>query len=153
MNIIIEKAIIEDGKALTMVQKRAFNDDTKRFLNKEKGGPSGYDSLKWNLIKIRSNHYYKIRLETYEIIGGVIISPKNNSTIRLERIFITPQYQNCGIGQNVMREIETFYPDAGQWLLDTPRISQRNQYFYEKNEYIKQSESDSFVYYCRLPLY
>lgn len=41
--LVFEKAVKSDVKEMTEVMKRAFDEDTKRHLGREAGGPPGYD--------------------------------------------------------------------------------------------------------------
>ncbi|MCM1989468.1 GNAT family N-acetyltransferase [Oceanirhabdus seepicola] len=148
MSLYFEKARVEDARALTMVQKHAFDDDAKRFMGKSVGcGPPGYSSLKWNINMIKRGMYYKIRLDDYTIVGGFIISSKDNKTYNLDRIFIEPEYQNQGIGTKSLEFIENNYVDVNKWILDTPKYCYRNHIFYEKNGYQKVGESGELYLY------
>ena len=71
--IRFEKARIADAEALTEVQRRTFDDDSRRFAGQPggpvprategSGGPPGYDSADWTLWAIRAGIYYKILAE------------------------------------------------------------------------------------------
>ena len=51
-----------------LLQKRAFDDDARRFGGLEKGGPPGYDSVEWQQTMMEKTLYYKI-LREEELIG------------------------------------------------------------------------------------
>lgn len=55
----------------------------------------------------------------------------------LGAIFIAPEFQGRGLGQQIMRMIENQFPTAKRWRLETPYQSYRNHHFYEKLGYKK----------------
>lgn len=58
----------------------------------------------------------------------------------LGAIFIAPEYQGRGFGQQFMGMIEQQFPNARTWTLDTPYKAYRNHHFYEKLGYQKVRE-------------
>jgi GNAT superfamily N-acetyltransferase len=133
--ITFNRASAADAAKLTAVQKRTFDDDSQRYLGTETGGPPGYDSVQWQLHIMKKSLYYKI-LSDGEIIGGIIIFRMGGGHYVLGRIYIDPDYQNQGIGQEAMEFIEQTFPDAEKWTLDTPAWAARNHHFYEKLGYV-----------------
>lgn len=131
IKIVIERAKTSDAKALTHISKRAFDDDSKRFLDRECGGPPGYSAEKVNSKLIRCTEYYKVRLEDYTTIGGIIIS-SNNSKCYIQRMFIDISYQNQGLGKYVIDYMQMIYPDIEAWELETPCENIRTNCFYNK---------------------
>jgi len=134
-----EKARIEDIKVLTEVQKRTFDDDSRRFGGLPAGGPPGYDSVDWTLWAMQTGIYYKI-LAGDRIIGGVILFDMHNRHFNLGRIFVDPDWQNQGIGSHAIRFIEKTFTYVKKWSLDTPEWAVRNHHFYEKLGYVKVGE-------------
>jgi GNAT superfamily N-acetyltransferase len=136
--IRFEKARIEDAEALTEVQRRTFDDDSRRFAG-QPGGPPGYDSVDWTLWAIRAGIYYKI-LAGDQIIGGVILFDMHKRHFNLGRIFVDPDWQNQGIGTLAIRFVEKAFPYVERWSLDTPEWAVRNHHFYGKLGYVKVGE-------------
>ncbi|MDF2588279.1 MAG: family acetyltransferase [Anaerocolumna sp.] len=147
--LIIDRANVADNKALVHISKKAFDDDSKRFMGKENGGPGGYASEKVNSMMIRNNDYYKIKLHDFTTIGGVIISQKENS-IYLQRMFIDPKYQNFGIGQYVLNYLEKLYEPIHEWQLDTPQQNIRTNTFYQKCGYSFINSQKGLNYYKKI---
>jgi GNAT superfamily N-acetyltransferase len=137
--ITFEKAILLDAEKLTEVQTRCFDDDSKRFLGTECGGPPGYDSVDWQRQMIQHGIYYKI-LYNGQIIGGIIAYPTHDGQYEIGRIYLDPDFQNQGIGKQAMAFTEGLYPEAKRWTLDTPSWAVRNHHFYENLGYIKVRE-------------
>ena len=144
--IIIERAKTSDAKALTYISKRVFDDDSRRFLNRECGGPPGYSSEKVNSKYIRYTEYYKVRLEDYTTIGGIIISLKDSKGY-IQRMFIDIMYQNQGLGKYVIDYIQMIYPDIEVWELETPCENIRTNRFYSKCGFKLFNTEKGFNYY------
>ena len=66
------------------------------------------------------------------IIGGVIVFRKAPREYYLGRIFIDPDYQNRGLGTQVMGLLWKTYPLAKRWTLGTPAWNKRTRHFYAK---------------------
>mgnify|MGYP003105919990 CR=1 FL=1 len=122
----------EDIQKLTLIMKRAFDEDTKIHLGREAGGPTGYDNgdflRKWGLNK--DSTQYKILLDK-KIIGAVILwinKETNHNT--LGTIFVDPELQEKGLGTKIWTKIEKMYPDTIVWNAETPIYSHRNHNFY-----------------------
>lgn len=139
--ITFEKATLLDAEKLTEIQTRCFDDNSRRFLGKERGGPPGYDSIDWQRQAIQKASYYKI-LADGQIIGGMILYAVNKCEGHYEigRIYLDPGFQNQGIGKQAMAFAEGLYPDAKKWTLDTPSWATRNHHFYEGLGYVKVRE-------------
>ncbi len=145
--IRFERATPADAEVLTAVQVRTFDDDSRRFLNKPRGGPPGYDSVQWQrMIMQRAAAYYKIVADDV-VIGGMIVFNMGGGHYELGRIYLDPAHQDRGIGQQAMRFVEQAHPQAKRWTLDTPLWATRNHYFYEKLGYRRVRETPEFVYY------
>ena len=146
MKIFVEKANINDAEILANIQRDSFDNESRTFNNNEQGGPDGYDSIDSQINFMKQAHYYKI-LKDNAIVGGVIVYVNDSFVYNLGRIFIDPGHQNQGIGYQVMKLIETMYPEAKKWWLDTPSWSISNHYFYEKSGYVKVNEEHGLFIY------
>ena len=136
--ICLEHAQPDDARELLRIQTTAFAVDLEKYGS----GPSGFDSLEWQIDMIESGNYYKIILDGEKIIGGMVVFDKGEDYLHLTRIFIDPDYQNMGLGQLAVCMVERDYPEARRWTLDTPYLNLRNHYFYEKLGYLKVGETE-----------
>lgn len=122
----------EDIEELTGIMTRAFDEDTRLHLGREKGGPSGYDNgdflRQWGLHK--DSTAYKISSKG-KTIGGLIlwINPKMKVNF-LGNIFVDPDLQDQGIGRTIWEFVEKEYPDTRKWCTETAIFSRRNHNFY-----------------------
>ena len=129
--IEIKNFNIEDIDTLSIIMKDAFNFDSRMHLNKD-DGPEGYDDgsfiKKWFLLDSASP--YTIYFNG-EIIGSInlFINDKTNENF-LGCIFISPKYENLGLGTKVWKMIEKMYPKTKVWKTETPLFSMRNHNFY-----------------------
>lgn len=64
------------------------------------------------------------------IVGGAILTRHNSSANKLERFYISPEYQNKGFGYKAWKYIEETYPNPFGWELVTPTCLINNAYFY-----------------------
>lgn len=129
--IEFEEITTADVIDMTEIMKRAFDEDTKRHLGKECGGPPGYDNgdfiTKWYLNS--GADAFKI-LKDGKLIGGINVFINKNNENFLGNIFLDPQYQDRGFGTIIWEYIELKYPKTKKWITDTPGFSKRNHNFY-----------------------
>ena len=137
--IAFELASADDIPALTEVQIRCFDNDSREHGFGERGGPPGYNSENWQSVMMQHAAYYKI-VDEGRIIGGFLIFDLGEGHFELGRIYIDPAYHNRGIGTRALRFIEAAFPQATRWTLDTPVWAKRNHHFYEKMGYVKTGE-------------
>jgi GNAT superfamily N-acetyltransferase len=133
MTIEYVKITEGDLPELTRVMTRAFDDDTRKHLGEEKGGPEGYDNgdfFRTWLFPYEQSKGFKILLNG-RIVGAYIVWILEGGENNLGTIFIDPDDQGQGIGTKTWRHIEASYPDTKSWTLGTPSWSTRNRYFYE----------------------
>ena len=125
------RAETEDAKVLTESCKRAFDSDSEHG-SPGPGGPPGYDSVEWNIDKIRNRylHYYKILLED-QIVGGFIVGNRGPGYQVCERIWLDPNHMRKGLGTSTFDLILGLYPDADLWALGTPEWNTRTNPFYQ----------------------
>ena len=156
LNLVVEEIAGVDVPALTRVMRRAFDDDSKRHLGVEKGGPEGYDDgeffRKW-LFGYEWTVGYKA-ISDGRIVGAIIVWIFDTGRNYLGTIFVDPEYQNRGVGKRLWDFIESRYPKTKSWQLETPGFATKNHHFYEtcgfRKVAVKQAEGDlpgeSWVY-------
>lgn len=123
-----------DLPRLTEVMKRAFDDDAQKHLGQESGGPPGYDDgefFRTWLFPYEESVGYKI-LFRKSIIGGIIVWIMPDDHNILGTIFVDPDSQDMGVGQESWRFIEASYPETKSWRLGTPEWATKNHHFYVK---------------------
>lgn len=120
-----------DVEEITMIMKRAFDEDSRRHLNEETGGPEGYDNgdflRKWALHP--HSQAFKI-MQNGEAIGATVLWINANNENILGCLFLDVNCQDKGIGTLVWKMIEHKYPETKIWRTETPGFSKRNHNFY-----------------------
>lgn len=82
---------------------------------------------------------YIFKLEdTY--VGWVRIINIAPGTYKVSALSVIPQYQNRGIAQAALKEIESKYSSARKWVLTTILQQKGNCYLYEKLGYVRVGE-------------
>jgi GNAT superfamily N-acetyltransferase len=134
MDLAFKEIVEADIAELTKVMARSFDDDARKHLGVEKGGPEGYDNgdffRKW-LFGYEWSVGYKA-ISDSKIIGGTIVWIFDNGKNILGTIFVDPVYQDLGIGSRMWEFVESKYPDTKSWQLETPSFATKNHHFYEK---------------------
>lgn len=137
MNLTIERAVPEDAKELIQIQNAAFWDDFQRY-----GECPGYGKTQEKMLRVINNAFTFKIMANQKIVGDMIIKGCDGR-YHLSGLCVIPEYQNKGIGQFAMEYLNTGFPDAVHWSLETPADRTRNHYFYMKfgfqitREYLK----------------
>ena len=135
MNIEFKLADKKDIKKLIEVQNKSFHEDFIRY-----GECPAYNETEDAVLEYIENIIvYKI-LKDDEIVGDIIIRPREKHQYYLRVISVIPECQSLGIGQMAIKYIEEVHKDALGWELITPFKSYRNHHFYEKMGYVKVEE-------------
>ncbi len=147
-NPIITQAVKEDLPAILEVQKKAFMEVARIFHLKtmpqiEQTLESITDEFdKWIFLNASAN---------VKIVGSVR-AYKNEDTCYIHRLVVLPEYQNKGIGKELMAAIEKrFRGQVTRHELFTGSQDHRNLYFYNQLGYNafkteKHNDEISFVY-------
>lgn len=142
-----EEITEEDIPELTGVMTRAFDDDARKHLGLERGGPEGYDNgdffRKW-LFGYQESIGYKA-LSEGKIIGACIVWVLPEGHNVLGTIFVDPDYQDRGAGTHMWQFVEATYPETRSWRLATPSWAIKNHYFYEAKCGFERVDSDPIV--------
>lgn len=82
--------------------------------------------------------------ESNKLIGSVRAKISDDNSCYIGRLIVHPDFQNQGIGTQLMNEIEKYYPGAKRFELFTGYKSEKNIYLYKKIGYqiIREIESD-----------
>lgn len=134
---------------------RAFDDDAQKHLGKERGGPPGYDNgdffREW-LFPYEQSIGHNIMLGE-SLVGGIIVWILPEGDNILGTIFIDPDFQDQGIGEQTWIFIENTYPETKSWRLATPTWATKNHHFYKKCGFLEvvadaliPEEEDTTIY-------
>jgi GNAT superfamily N-acetyltransferase len=135
--ITIRRAEVEDAEILTETCKRAYDSDSEVGAPGP-GGPPGYNSLEWNLSRIKNQYLqYYVILKGNDIVGGFIVGDRGSGYQVCERIWVDPDYMRKGIGARTFELIWERYPFADLWALGTPEWNVRTNQFYQKIGFVQ----------------
>ena len=70
-------------------------------------------------------------------VGWVRVTELAKMTYKISALCVLPEYQNRGIAQEALKQIESYYPKAQKWILDTILQEKGNCHLYEKLGYKK----------------
>ena len=134
-NITIFSAEISEAEMLKDISMSAFKQNFEKYGHY----PPGIESIQWHQDKIKNGIYYKIRCDS-GIVGGVYLELYPNNEMKIEYLFLSPEYHGKKIGTKVMALLEEKHKEIKKWFLSTPFKDFRNHHFYEKLGYLKVGE-------------
>ena len=144
MNIVIAEE--KQVKTIVDMSVRAFETDVN--VGGTKGDcPPEYDSVEWHKQMAREGHLYQAMIGKDIVGAAVIFSDETKNTVYIGRIFIDTVYHRKGYGIRLMECIETNFPWAIEFNLDTPYWNERTNAFYKKLGYRVTKVDDGFVFY------
>ena len=86
--------------------------------------------------------YYFISLNSDDI-GVIRIVRLSTSICRISPMFILPQHQDMGYAQQAIFKVESLYPQAKRWELDTIKQESKLCYLYEKMGYTATGKEEN----------
>lgn len=98
--------------------------------------------------------YYFIQNEN-KTIGAIRVVRIEENICRISPMFILPEYQGKGYAQQAIKCVESLYPQARAWMLDTIKEEAKLCYLYEKLGYRATGEEKviqehmTIVYYTK----
>lgn len=135
--ISMKKATVGDLEELFNMQKEVFIPLYEKYEDHQTSPVvQSFERFKG---RFETGNYYKINYDG-KLAGGVNVFQKSPGVMRFHIINILEQFQNKGITQKVMSRLESMYPQATSWELDTIMEEERNCYLYEKMGYVKTGD-------------
>ena len=136
--IDLREAKKEDLKLLYSMQLKAFSALYEKYQDKDTSPAA--ESFERTLQRFyNTNVTYYLILEDDIIIGSIRVR-KQDKIYVLVQILILPEYQNRGLAQLAIKKVESLYPDAEYWRLDTIAQEDKLSHLYSKMGYQKTGE-------------
>lgn len=143
----IQRADISDAERILDLQKTSFKSEAELYNN------YNIPPLTQTLKEMQDDFLYKEFLKATEddkIIGSVRAFEKDG-TCHVGRLMVHPNFQNHGIGTNLMQEMENLFDTCKRFELFAGSKSKKNIMLYEKLGYKtfkteKINENVSLVY-------
>jgi ribosomal protein S18 acetylase RimI-like enzyme len=128
----IERAEKRDLKNILSLQKIAYLSEAKIY--NDYTIPPLVQTL--NEIKEEfENHVFIKAVAENKIIGSVRAQMINSKTCYIGRLIVHPDFQNQGIGTQLMEKIEEIFNECEKFELLTGHRSEKNRHIYEKRGY------------------
>lgn len=132
-SINIEKVKKDELSLILELQKKSFTEIAKEMNDFD------IQPLRQTLGEIEAEFdngiILKYVLETGEIVGSIRANITENNACYVGKLIVDPDYQNRGIGQKLMCEIEKYFPDSSKFYLYAKTESPGIQHLYEKVGY------------------
>ncbi len=130
--LTISPATIHDAEEILELQKLAYQSEAEIY------GDFLLSPLKQTLPELKADFHNKYFLKA--VMSGKIVGSVRGylegTTCHLSRLIVHPNYQNQGIGRQLMAEVEKhFLPSAERFELFTSHKSRRNIFLYQKMGY------------------
>ena len=145
--MIIESAGFSDAEEILSIQKLAYRSEAEIYDD------FTIPPLTQTLEEIKKDFENQLFLKAFidgKIIGSVRAFVKEG-TCYVGRLIVHPDFQNQGIGMQLMNRVEKTFKEAQRSKIFTGHKSERNLYLYEKLGYkrfktVKANEKLTIVY-------
>ena len=131
MVVRLQKATSEDAVRLTEMQARAFMPCVQRHGGFETSPAAETPDRMLERILAERSHCFVI-LSDGIYAGMIRVKELGEGAYKISPIFVLPEFQNRGVGQEAMHLIEEQFPSARLWTLFCVREEEKNVHFYEK---------------------
>ncbi len=133
MEIKLHKAGVKDCNEIYNLQIKSFKELLEKYKDYDFSPGAEKVEKTINRLNETSTDYYFIRLNDKNI-GAIRIAYFDDLCI-LKQISILPEYQGNGYAQQAIIFVETLYPNAAYWELDTIKQEEKLCYLYDKMGY------------------
>lgn len=117
--------------ALTDLMRTAFDDETRRHTDQDRGGPPGYDDGTLLTRHAVNNPWAWQVADERGVVGVVIAFPQGEGRGYLGCLVVAVERQREGLGRRILAELRARLPEVTTWTLDTPERATSNHRFYE----------------------
>jgi len=151
MDVLIEEAAVENAEALLALQKLAYRSEAE--LYDDFALPPLIESLQQ--VRARFCDYLVLKATLRQQLVGAAQGRLLDGVCYIARVVVHPDFQNRGIGTQLMVNLESRFADARRFELFTGHRSERNIHLYEKLGYrifktVPEHERLSLVYMEKL---
>ena len=127
----IEVATTQDAQSIIELQKLAYVSEAEIYNDYD------IDPLTQTLDSLQGAFEKQVffKVSVSDKIVGSVRGYVDNGTCYIGRLIVHPEFQNQGIGKQLMNKIESFFKYAERYELFTGHRSERNLYLYQKLGY------------------
>lgn len=130
--MIIQKSDVSDAKSVLDLQRICYQNEA--LIYNDFNIPPLTQTLDGLITDMKDQYFLKAVSQDGSIIGSVK-AYSAEGTCYIGRLIVHPDFQNQGIGSNLMRAIEEAFPEAVRFELFTGQKSAKNLHFYGKLGY------------------
>jgi ribosomal protein S18 acetylase RimI-like enzyme len=127
----IEQATIDDAQQILALQKLAYASEAEIY--NDFTIPPLHQTLDEVKAEFANQRFLKV-CEEQRIVGSVRAYVKEG-TCYIGKLIVHPEWQNRGIGNKLLQEIENIFHNVTRYELFTGHKSRKNLYLYKKNDY------------------
>lgn len=145
MNINLRKATTEDSEFAFETKKAAFRPYVEMVWD-------------WNEMEQRQMHERRFLDQVFQVVQlsgtdiGVLVIVPEPDCIKVNQLFILPQYQGKGIGEAcMMKIIEDSKKNNLPIRLRVLKVNKRAASFYHRLGFVENGETDTHIMMERLP--
>ena len=132
--IELKKAEPQDCGQIHAMQMEAFTELLEKYRDTETNpGAESVEKVAMRMAQDTTDYYLILTAGTP--IGAARVQRLPEDVCRVSPIFILPAFQGKGYAQEAMQALETLYPQAKTWRLDTIREETKLCHLYEKLGY------------------
>lgn len=141
MEIRLRKAGIADAERIHEGQMEAFLPLLEIYQDVETSPASeDVDMVRARIMQPATDYYMILRQE--DLVGAIRIRNLGEGAYRVGPVFVLPLHQDQGISQKAFQLVESLYPDACCWELDTILEEKGNCHLYEKLGYVRTGQTE-----------
>lgn len=140
MNFSLQRATIEDALELHKIQKLSFEKLLEKYQDFDTNPAN--EPIEKIIEKLNQPYtYFYFIIYNNKKVGGIrVVNKKYDSPKRISPLFILPEFNNLGLAQRTIKEVEKIYGDTN-WELSTILQEHKNCYLYEKMGYFFTGET------------
>lgn len=136
--MIVKKFAKENIKDVFRIQQAAYKPLFEKYQDTE---TNPYTETKEDILM----KYTKVGTQGHifvedDIVFGIVRIIIRNEFCKVSALAVLPEYQNRGIAQSALKEIEKIHSDCKYWILDTILQGKGNCHLYEKLGYERIGE-------------
>ena len=132
--IELKMAEPQDCGQIHAMQMEAFTELLEKYRDTETNpGAESVEKVAMRMAQDTTDYYLILTAGTP--IGAARVQRLPEDVCRVSPIFILPAFQGKGYAQEAMQALETLYPQAKTWRLDTIREETKLCHLYEKLGY------------------
>lgn len=134
MKINLIRATVNDAELIWNMQIEAFAELLNKYQDMYTN--PGNEPIEKILLRLKqdSTYFYLIETENNYVGAIRVVDTKDGTPKRISPLFVLPKYQNKGIAQQAIIEIEKIHGNTN-WELCTILQEKGNCYLYEKIGY------------------